>query len=431
VRIVLGLHAFAGFAGTESYTLTVAEELQQLGHEVLVAARETGPIADVARSRGIDVVEGPGALPAVCDAVLAQDASSALDLAAAFPAARRLHVVHSDYFALQAPSQGAGACDGVVVLNDRVRRFVEALASHPPVTRLRQPVDLKRFGVGGGARERARTALVLGNYLRGPALDRVVEACRGAGLEPVVSGIHTTPETSVEDAIARADVVIGLGRCAVEAMAGRRAAYVYGLGGGDGWVTASTYGAFEADGFGGAATGDVIDDARLRTDLAAWEAGMGAVNRQLAEPHDAARHAQDLVAALEAVGTPSSPPGDAGELARLARLEWRSWSRYVGALDEQRALREQLETLHARHAELFAQAQTQAARAADLAAEAVRVAGERDVAEAAVQLAERQRQEALDALDAEHARLEAFRATRRYRLAGRLVAPWDRLRGRR
>jgi len=424
VRILLGLHAFAGFAGTESYTLTVAEELAQLGHEVVVAAHETGPIADVARERGIAVVRGSGGLPGACDAVLAQDAPSALTLAAAYPAARRLHVVHSDYFALQGPSQTAGAADGVVVLNDRVRRFVEAQAAHPPITRLRQPVDLKRFGVGGGMRERARTALVLGNYLRGPALDTVVGACRDAGLEPVVRGIHTAPETAVEHAIADADLVIGLGRCVVEAMAGRRAAYVYGLGGGDGWVTAARYAALEADGFGGTATGDVIDGARLRAELSAWEPGMGAVNRQLAEAHDAARHAQELVAALEAVGTPSAPPADAEELARLTRLEWRSWSRYVGAVDGQRALRERLAALEEQAERLR--------RERDAALAAGREAQERCAAlDDARALAERQRAEALDALAAREAGLAALRATRRYRLAGRLAAPLDRLRGRR
>ena len=150
MRIVLGLHEFSGFAGTQTYVLTVAGELQRLGHEVLVHATSAGPIAEVARARGIPVVEAPERLPSTCDAVIAHDAGSAFALAARYPETRRLFVAHSDFYALQSPPQLEGVCHAVVVLNDRVRRHVEHLGATLPVIRLRQPVDLKRFGSRGG-----------------------------------------------------------------------------------------------------------------------------------------------------------------------------------------------------------------------------------------------------------------------------------------
>ncbi len=384
MRIVLGLHAFEQFAGTETYTSAVAGELQRLGHEAVVHSQTAGPIADVTQKEGVPVIVDPGRLPPSCDAVLAQDAASAFALAERYPDAVRLLVVHSDYFALQSPPQIEGVCAAAVVMNDRVRRHVEQLAVPMPIVRLRQPVDLRRFGVRGGLPQRARRALILGNYLRGPAAETVSEACRAAGLEPRLVGSPTTPTGTPEQAIADVEVVIGIGRCAVEAMAGRRAAYVYGIAGADGWVTVDSYGALEADGFGGLATPAVVDRAKLTADLCEWDPQMGAINRQFADAnHDVADHAVALVELLRetAVGD-QPPPTRAGELARLVRLEWQTWKRYSGALTENRELRDALR---------------------------------------AEQKARRVDAHALE-------QLETMRDSRRYRTAMRMAAPLDRVR---
>ncbi|HEY4098733.1 MAG TPA: hypothetical protein VGM33_24635 [Baekduia sp.] len=419
MRIVMGLQDFSAFAGTETYTLTIADELVRLGHEVTIHPGQAGAIAVAARERGVSVETAPERLPDACDAVLAQDASSAYALAERHPDAARLFIAHSEYFAAQSPPQLPGVCHAVVVLNERVDRHVAALASPPPVVRLRQPVDLKRFGARGGQPRVARRALILGNYLRGPAAEAVVAACHDAGLEPVLSGVHTAPTHTPEQAIADVDVVIGVGRCVVEAMAGRRAAYVYGIAGGDGWVTPDTYAALEADGFGGTATDLTVDRARLAADLAAWDPEMGPVNRQLAHRHhDAAAHAAALVDVLRGLGErgpgpAARPPDQAGELARLVRAEWQSWARYAGAIAESTALREDREA--------------QAAEAERLRAENEEL---RAQSAAAAESARAELTHAVAALEAERARWAAFRATRRFRLVAAVAAPLDALRRR-
>jgi hypothetical protein len=427
--VVLGLSDFSVFAGTETYTLTVADELVRLGHEVVIHAGTAGPIADAARERGVAVITDLERLPASCDAVIVQDTPSAFALAQRFPEARRVMIVHSEYFIVQSPPQLDGVCDAVVVLNDRVQRHVQQLASPPPrVIRLRQPVDLKRFGTRGGAPSAARRALVLGNYLRGEAAAVVTGACAAAGLEPVLSGVHSTPTQTAEQAIADVEVVIGLGRCVVEAMAGRRAAYVYGIAGGDGWVTPERYADMEADGFGGTASELIVDGARLTADLAAWDAEMGPANRQLTHRHhDAAAHAVELVDLLRELQPEERPATDhAGELARLVRLEWQSWSRYAGALSENRELRDALRVhqdtsrreLEQEVGRVRGEAKIEIER---LDAELTATRDDRDVYAA-------EAQRAVADLAAERAASEAFRATARFRLAAALARPLDRLR---
>jgi hypothetical protein len=55
MRVVLGAFSFAQPGGTETYALTVARELGRLGHEVIVAAEEFGPMAEHAEDHGVNV----------------------------------------------------------------------------------------------------------------------------------------------------------------------------------------------------------------------------------------------------------------------------------------------------------------------------------------------------------------------------------------
>lgn len=364
MRIVIGHTSFDGFGGTETYMLTIARELQSLGHSVTIyGAERLGEIAAVAREDQIPTADAHSGLPEHCEAVISNDVSSAAELAARYPEAAKAMVVHSDYFPLQSPPQLDGVCDVLIALNDRVARHIESLAFHAPVIRLRQPVDMLRFASRGPAPATARRALVLGNYLEGDAAAKVADACAKAELEAVFVGVHGEPTPAPERAIADSDLVIGLGRCIVEAMAGRRAAYVFGIAGGDGWVTPENYLRLEADGFGGGATGEVITLARLSRELAGWNGEMGEANRQLAMAnHDAAKHARSLVELLRDNGATAGPPSDsAAEVARLARLEWRAWGRWFDALRENRELRQEIWRLRAeldderrRHSELLA-----------------------------------------------------------------------------
>lgn len=383
MRIVIGHTSFDGFAGTETYILTIASELQTLGHEVTIyGAEKFGPIAAQARAAGLAVAGELDQLPDDCDATIANDASSAVELAACFPTATHSMVVHSSYFQLQSPPQTKGICDVLIALNDRIERHIESLAFHPPVARLTQPVDTLRFGPLGGNPTKARRALVLGNYIAGPGAQYITDACAAAGVEAVFVGSKAEFTAEPERAIADCDLLIGLGRCILEAMSGRRAAYVFGIAGGDGWVTPQSYARLEADGFAGGATRRTVSYDDITRDLVNWSPQMGQENRQLAvAEHDAADHARALVELLRSInpGGTAISLDDAAERARLIRAEWQTWGRWMSTLQENREL-------------------------------------------------DKHNQELLDRLDSERHAYDALVESRRYRLAARMLAPVDWLR---
>jgi hypothetical protein len=259
-----------------------------------------------------------------------------------------------------------------------VRRHVERLAECPEVVRLRQPVDVSRFRLGitrpRPLRPRAQEVAVFGNQLTGARYEIVVRACEARGLWVRRVGHYGAASARPEHEIADSDIVVGIGRCAIEGMAAGKATYVYGVGGGDGWVTSDSYPALEADGFSGRATDADVDVDRFAADLAVWSPDMGEPNRDIAyRNHDAARHAEALVSLWQQLGASARPaPGHGHEMARLVRLQ------------------SQIES-----------------RATVLASENARLHAE---------------------LDKANARLNELKATRRYRLASALSAPLDVMR---
>ena len=385
MRIVIGYASLAAFAGTETYMVAVARQLSCLGHEVVICAGQLGAMAVVARAEGIEVTDSLDGLPAGCEAILAQDAASAFALRAHYPDSVCVYTAHSRGFALQIPPQLDGVCQAVVVLNDRVRRFVEQMAFDVPIVRLHQPVELKRFAIPGIEHQRPRQALALGNYVRGERARLLRDACRECDVELATVGLHGSSTPHPEHAIAAADIVFGTGRCVIEAMAGGRAAYVYGPSGADGWVTADDYVALEAGGFAGQGRGRGHDVASLIDDLRGWDLTMGTTNRALAYAHHSiSDHVTALLALLGQLDAPSGEPLEAGqELARLVRLEWHAQGRLAAAAEHNRTLRERLE------------------------------------------IADRERAEAEAALTAATRSLRQLQTTRRYRVITALARPLD------
>lgn len=382
MELIVALSRLAEPGGPQTYSLTVGEELARLGHGVTLYARELGAMAQLARERALRATDLPSELPESADGVLVSaDRPLAVELAARYPGAARAFVVHGiDEIHLPPPLDGVVAAS--VALSDRFAQRVAATAGAGEVVRMRQPVNLRRFGALGAPAAPPLSVLLAGNY-HGAAWSRahVLErAWAGAGLRWERVG-QPEPQLDVAPAMAAADIVVGYGRSIVEAMASGRPAYVFDHAGADGWVTPESYARIEGAGFSGMAGGDPPDAARLRADLDAYSVDLGRLGHDLARTHhDVRMHAAELVALLERIA-PEPPPADRSALRALA---------------------------------LLAEAQMRAEIARDVTRGEARQWFIR-----AQELDGQLRVAVADGADA-RARLEAIRATRRYRVAQRL-----------
>jgi len=433
MRIVVADSSLAWLGGAETYALTVAEQLQRLGHDVVIATGERGIAAEMADERGLRVVllDEVGTEPAV---VLAQDAAVGYELAARRPDWPQIHVIHSDIFDSHLPPV-IPQLAAVVVLYDRVERRVRAMDIGCPIVRLSQPIEVERFKPTAPLRTEHPVVLALGNYVQGARLEMLSTACERAGATLVHAGSHGGGFTPYpERRINEADIVIGKARVILEAMACGRAAYVYDHNGGEGWVTAENAARLSADNFGGQSEPIVIDADRLAADLSAYDPSLALANRDHVVAHHAASaHAAALVEVLREACSPGSVRvgrDEALELARLTRV-------YRGADSERFLLKGQLaqvqaevrDSKHARaEAEAVAEARERARRDVEVRLREVDVhfakARER-IAELEQQLADEQQ----SALQAQQY-VDDMRATRRWQFMQRTLAPLDHLRRR-
>lgn len=415
MELVLGQQRLLEPGGSETYLLTIGEQLQRFGHEVTIFGLDIGQMAEVARAKALRVCASPLDLPPSCDGVLAQDGVVSLLLADRYPNAPHIWVAHGPGSDLHRPVQVPEVVSAVVAMNDHVVRRLEGLAQRPEIVRLRQPIDVNRFVPRAEPRSTPKVAVLLSNYLNRAESEALDGICSGAGVRLERIGGHpdlllTTPDSK----IATADIVFSHGRGALEGMAMGRAVYVLHRWGRDGWVTPDSYPALEADGFAAQAYGLELDDAQLGADLARYRPQMGRENRRLViQNHHELDHARELVNLFRRLSRSprEAPVAPLREMARLVRLQGQTdWRCAVlarensGLSTENAALRAHLEEERARARQEVAAAQSR------FEEERARAQGEAAVA---------------------WGQLEAFRQTRRYRLATLLGRPLDALRRRR
>jgi hypothetical protein len=330
VKVAFATHGFSNPGGSESYALTVAEQIERLGHGVVIHALETGPMSEFASERGIEVVTDPDELDGRCDAIIVQDSVLAYQLAERYPDTPQLFRAASDVYDLQLPPALPGLVGAVVVCSERVRARIAALAVDHEIHRLRQPIDTERFVPAGALADSPRVALLLSNYLRDERFTAIVGALEARGIEVRRVGSRGGATCSPEREIWEADIVVAKGRAALEGMACGKAVFVYDQFGGDGWVTPDRYPVMEADNFAGLTRTPIATRAQFEAELDGYLPSMGPVNRELAVGNHGARaHAHELLAVLKSLQPAAAGQTPLQELSRLARVQWRTELRAI------------------------------------------------------------------------------------------------------
>ena len=242
MKILMVNHTLKHYAGSETFTYTLACELKRLGHEVTCFSPRLGQLADRLREANIPVTDNMAALPDDVDVIHAHHRHESLLAFARFPNKPMILVCHGVLPWQEQPARSRLNVHHYVAVSEEVRAHLvrRHRIDAGKISIIWNGIDLERFVSRRPIASRPRRALVVSNYMPDPVRFLIDRAC--GRLDIAVS--HAGKAASiwaVDEEVNRADLVFALGRSALEALACKRAVIVLDYNGGDGLVTPENF----------------------------------------------------------------------------------------------------------------------------------------------------------------------------------------------
>jgi hypothetical protein len=238
MKILMTNNTLRHLAGTETYTYALAVQLTKMGHAVSCYSPDLGQVAARLTQQGISVFSDFREAPGSIDVIHAHHHDLALGTQALYPRTPMIFTSHGVWPWQEQPPVGLNVHKYVAVSEevlDQLRRVSD------DCTIIRNGIDLARFSSNTPiASDVVRRILVASNHMKPDMKQLIQKAADGVGADVrFLGGAHT--EWQIESHMEWADLVIGLGRTALEAMAMKRAVLVYDYSGSDGMVTPRSF----------------------------------------------------------------------------------------------------------------------------------------------------------------------------------------------
>lgn len=244
MRILITNYTLAGRSGTETFVRDLALGLLAQGHQPIVYAPVLGGLADELRSAAVPVLDDLRNLAEPPDLIHGQHQHETMTALLHFPETPGIFVVHDRLsWHDQAPCLPQVRRYVAVDQNRRDRLASEQGIAPALISVIPNAVDTRRFQPRAELPERPRRALLFSNYVRRPQdFRQVLEACAMHGVDLQVVGAGVGPASASPDLLLPGfDLVFGLGRSAMEAMATGTGVVLWGLEGLGGLVRPSNF----------------------------------------------------------------------------------------------------------------------------------------------------------------------------------------------
>ena len=244
MKILLTNHQLINDNGTEVFVYTLADQLTQQGHQVVVYSPFIGGIREKFDRRGIPVYDDLTRLPDDFHVAHVHHNITAYEVRDRFPSLPILYMAHGIKSTLEHIPQANLAISQFVASSEGIRESM--LANGIPADRLalvHNLVDERLFFPGEALPPQPRRALMLSNKVD-PQTEAIIrEACRQLNIQITFVGARfgRVPNDQIPGMIRASDIVFSLGRGVIESMFCARVPIVFDHEGGDGLVTPQNF----------------------------------------------------------------------------------------------------------------------------------------------------------------------------------------------
>jgi len=285
-------------SGSATYTFALALELKNKGHDVDVFTFIRGVIADKLENKGVNIVDKvEEIIDKKYSCIIAQHNILALLARGAKPDTPMIFVSHGILPFLEQPPSVDANIQRYIAVSEEVRDNLisRTYISRQNVIIVRNFVDTNRFFPKKEILDKPRTLLFLSNRYSLKVYKNIREACSRAGLKLLCIG-KSKRVFNVENYINKADIVISLGRGALEAMSCGRAVIVYDYQGGDGMITRENINEIRKNNFSGRRFKRDYTINELVKEIQKYNKSMGEINRSIIlENHNGVIAAEKII----------------------------------------------------------------------------------------------------------------------------------------
>lgn len=301
MKILLVNHTLDHYAGSETFTYSLACELKRLTHEAICFSPRLGRLAERLREANIVVSDDLTTLPTDVDIVHAHHRHESLLAFARFPYKPMILVCHGVLPWQEQPLRSRLNVHRYVAVSEEVRDHLTLHHRIDPadIMTIRNGIDLQRFVSHRPIAERPRRALVLSNYMPDHLRGLIDRVCARLGMTVTQAG-RPRSLWAVEEEINRADLVFALGRSALEALACKRAVIVFDYNGADGLVTPENFSRLRLRNFSGRTYRRQYTEDTLRKEIEQYDSATAETLYQMVKrDHDLREMAQRYVGLYE------------------------------------------------------------------------------------------------------------------------------------
>lgn len=243
MKILMINHTLDYYAGSETFTYTLAVELQREGHEIICFSPKLGPLAERIRKKGIEVTDDLSTIDTDIDVIHAHHRHETLIAYTRFADKPIILVCHGILPWQEQPPMSRLNIYRYVAVSEEVRNHLIHNHHIDPneIEIIRNSIDLTRFYCKQPIHSVPKSAIIVSNYMTEQQRLLIRKVCERLNIRVNLVGFIDKSVWDIEEHINQADIVFALGRSALEAMACRRVVIVYDYNGADGIVTPENY----------------------------------------------------------------------------------------------------------------------------------------------------------------------------------------------
>ncbi|NCU28271.1 MAG: glycosyltransferase [Candidatus Moranbacteria bacterium] len=240
-------------AGSEIFTKMLAIELQKRGNDVFVFSFVLGEISDEIKKHGIRVSDNLLEFQnEKFDIIHAQHNTTAILARSVFPKTPMIFMSHGVLPELeQSPSLNLDICRFLAVSEEVKNNLIKSGVDDSLIEIIRNFVDTKKFKITKKPNGELKNIMVLSNHYMGEVKENLDLLSKKMNFNLIHVGLPENPVSNVEDSINESDLVVTLGRGALESMSCGRNVLVYDIHGGDGMIDENSFWEIRKNNFSG------------------------------------------------------------------------------------------------------------------------------------------------------------------------------------